>query len=84
MARAKKTVAARYPTNFTMQKTLLDVQIGAYLFLRTYAPAGLPAGALTPMIEEVRSRYPDNYAMQRTLLEAQVAALLNPRDSGKR
>ena len=74
LAKIRAPIEARYPDNFSMQKTLLNDQIASYRFLLTYAPEGITPERIQQIKRPIEARYPDNYSMQKTLLENQVAS----------
>ena len=63
MAKIRAPIEAKYPNNFSMQKTLIDDQIASYRFLLKYAPDGIAKEVLQKMRSPLEARYPDNYSM---------------------
>jgi len=70
----KSRIAAKYPDNYSLQKTLIDGQISAYNYLQTYAPRSMPRTTLEKVKANISSKYPYNYSLQKTLIEGQVSA----------
>jgi hypothetical protein len=75
--KVKKSIASKYPDNYSLQKILIDGQKESYDFLENYAPSSIPPDVLEKIKNNIVSKYPDNYSLQKTLIEAQVKSYLD-------
>lgn len=72
LAAIRQEIASRYPTNYSMQKILIDAEVQAYFALQNYSAPNVPQAVLAGVYREIANRYPTNYSMQKTLIDAQV------------
>jgi hypothetical protein len=74
VAKVKQDLAAQWPNNYSLQKTLLDAQIEAYNQLQNYADTQIPPQVITDIKADLARQWPNNFSLQKTLLDAQVSS----------
>ncbi|HAE38909.1 MAG TPA: hypothetical protein DCG57_09760 [Candidatus Riflebacteria bacterium] len=75
--RIRKIYADRYPTDFAMQKTMVEHQTECYRYMQSYHSAqGVPTSVFKEIKSSYVDRYPTDFAMQKTMIEHQAESYL--------
>jgi len=77
MDKIKARAATRYPNSFNTQKTIIEMEREAYIYLNSSnIPSGIPRKIMDKIKAEAATRYPNSFNTQKTIIEMECEAYI--------
>jgi hypothetical protein len=65
-------IKREYPNEYTVQKTIIDMEIKNYKAVKNYSDSRVPNNILNQIKQKIINEYPNEYTTQKTLIDMEI------------